>query len=88
MSKAWEGGSDTRWRRFRLTILDRDKGLCTLQLKGCTGRAEHAHHIQPLARGGDKYDPNNCASSCAHCNLTTGDRAPIPQPQPRTISRW
>lgn len=88
MSKAWEKGSDTKWRRFRLTILERDRRLCLLKLQGCTGKAEHVHHIHPLARGGAKYDPGNCASACAWCNLRQGDRAPIPQPTPRSVSTW
>jgi 5-methylcytosine-specific restriction endonuclease McrA len=88
MSEAWAGGSDTRWRRFRLTILDRDRWLCTLKLDGCTTRAEHVHHIQPLSKGGAKYDPSNCASACASCNLKQGDRGPVNQPEPRPVSSW
>jgi 5-methylcytosine-specific restriction endonuclease McrA len=88
VSKAWEDGSDTRWRRFRLTILDRDKWLCTLKLDPCTGKAEDVHHIIPLSRGGPKYDPKNCASACSACNKHLGNRAPAPQPQPRPTSSW
>jgi 5-methylcytosine-specific restriction protein A len=88
MSRSWAGGSDSRWRAFRLYILDRDHWLCTLRLPGCTTTAEHAHHIVPLARGGAKYDPDNCASACAHCNTSLGDRAPAPQPEPRPVSSW
>lgn len=88
MSKAWAEGSDTRWRAFRLTILERDHWLCTIKERGCTARAEHVHHIIPLARGGSKYDPGNCASACAWCNLKLGDRTPAPQPEPRPVSSW
>lgn len=88
MSQSWESGSDTRWRRFRLTILERDQWTCTLQLDGCTTRAEHVHHIHPLSRSGAKYDPGNCAAACAPCNLKQGDRAPVPQPEPRPTSSW
>jgi 5-methylcytosine-specific restriction protein A len=88
MSKAWAGGSDTRWRRFRLTILERDRWLCTLKLDVCTTTAQHVHHVIPLARGGAKYDPGNCTSACAACNLKLGDRAPTPQPEPRPTSSW
>jgi 5-methylcytosine-specific restriction protein A len=88
MSKAWEKGSDSRWRTFRLTILERDRWLCTLKEKGCTGTAEQVHHIVPLARGGPKYDPGNCTSACAWCNRKLGDRPAAPQPQPRTVSSW
>lgn len=88
MSKAWESGSDTRWRRFRLTILERDKGLCTVRLQGCTTRAEEVDHIIPLSRGGPRYDPANCRASCGWCNRKRGDRAPVTQPQPRRVSSW
>jgi 5-methylcytosine-specific restriction endonuclease McrA len=88
MSKNWESGSDSRWRAFRATILDRDKGLCTLKLQGCTTRAEHVHHVIPLSRGGSKYDPGNCASACRSCNLKQGAKTPMPQPEPRPTSSW
>lgn len=88
MSKAWEGGSDTRWRRFRVTILARDKGLCTIKAEGCTTNAEHVDHILPLSQGGQKYDPANCRSACAACNLGRGNRARASQPEPRPLSNW
>lgn len=88
MSEAWAKGSDSRWRAFRLTILERDHWRCTLALPGCTLAAEHVHHIHPLSRGGQKYDPTNCASACAHCNQKLGNRAPVPQPDPQPTSSW
>lgn len=88
MSEAWKDGSDSRWRRFRLTILDRDRWECTIQGQGCTGRAEHVDHIQPLAKGGDKYDPSNCRAACAVCNLGRSTKDPIAQPEPRPTSSW
>jgi 5-methylcytosine-specific restriction endonuclease McrA len=88
MSKAWAGGSDTRWRTFRLTILERDQGECRLVLPGCTREAEQVHHVHALSRGGAKYDPLNCVASCAHCNRKQGDKGPVPQPQPRIVSSW
>ena len=88
MSKAWEKGSDTRWRRFRLGILERDRWRCLVALPGCTLVATQVDHIEPLGRGGARYDPANCRGACAWCNLKRGDRAPIPQPQPRRVSKW
>lgn len=88
MSKAWEGGSDSRWRRFRLTVLERDRWVCSLNTPSCTGAATQVHHIVPLSRGGAKYDPGNCAAACRNCNLAIGDRAPTPQPEPRPVSNW
>jgi 5-methylcytosine-specific restriction endonuclease McrA len=69
-------------------VLQRDSWLCTLRLDGCTTKAEHAHHIVPLARGGAKYDPGNVTSACAHCNLKLGDRPAAPQPPVEPLSNW
>jgi len=88
MSEAWQGGSDARWRRFRLTILERDRWSCTLALPGCTTRATQVDHIVPLSRGGAKYDPGNCRAACAHCNQARGDREPVPQPAGLPPSMW
>ena len=88
MSKAWEKGSDHRWRVLRLSVLDRDRWLCTIKEQGCTTTATQVHHIVPLARGGPKYDPTNCTSACQSCNLKLGDRPAAPQPQPRPCSTW
>ncbi|MET8150241.1 HNH endonuclease signature motif containing protein [Actinoplanes sp. NPDC049668] len=87
MSKAWAGGSDTRWRAFRLKILERDRWQCTIQGTGCTGRAEHVDHIHPLGQGGDKYDPANCRAACAWCNLSRPTHI-VEQPAPRPVSSW
>lgn len=88
MSKAWEGGSDTRWRAFRATILDRDRWLCTIKGQGCTLAAEQVDHVIPLSMGGPKYDPANCRASCAHCNVARGNRHHPAQPEPRPSSSW
>ena len=61
---------DWKWQRFRLTILDRDHGLCQIRLDGvCTIHAEHVDHIIPLSEGGRRLDPHNCRASCRACNL-------------------
>lgn len=88
MSKAWESGSDSRWRRFRTTILDRDKHVCTLQTEVCTGAAQEVHHIIPLSKRGEKYDPANCAAACKACNAKLGNTDPNPQPEPRPTTEW
>lgn len=91
MSEAWDGGSDTRWRAFRATILARDHYLCTIRGQGCTTHAPlrggHVDHIQPLHLGGAKYDPSNARAACAHCN-TSRRKALVPQPEPRPVSSW
>lgn len=88
MSEAWKKGSDTRWRAFRLTILGRDRYRCTIQLAGCTTLADCVDHIQPLSKGGAKYDPSNCRAACKHCNTSRGDSGLITQPEPRPVSSW
>lgn len=89
MSGSWAAGSDTRWRAFRVTILDRDRWTCTIASAGiCTGVASEVDHVQPLSRGGAKYDPGNCRAACAPCNRARGNAAPEPQPQPRPHSSW
>lgn len=88
MSKAWSGGSDTRWRRFRLTILERDRWRCKIRSAGCKTLADCVDHIVPLSKGGPKYDPGNARAACTPCNTRRGDRAPAPQPAPRPVSSW
>lgn len=88
MSKAWAGGSDTRWRTFRAAILRRDHGRCLIAAPGCTLRAEHVDHIVPLAMGGEKYDPSNCRAACAACNLGRETSMVEHEPAPRRVSRW
>lgn len=81
MSAAWIGGSDRRWRKLRLYVLDRDGFTCQMPVSGgtadnggqvCGAFATHVDHIVPLAKGGAKYDDRNCRASCASCNLRRG----------------
>jgi 5-methylcytosine-specific restriction endonuclease McrA len=88
MSEQWRGGSTTRWRTFRISILERDRWRCTLLLPGCTATATQVDHITPLSRGGDKYDPANCRASCASCNQRRGNSGSAPQPEHRVLSTW
>lgn len=92
MSRAWEKGSDTRWRAFRVFILERDRYRCQIQGKGCTSAAllagGHVDHIVPLNQGGQKYDPANCRASCPTCNLTRKKSVVIEEPPPRRVSNW
>jgi 5-methylcytosine-specific restriction protein A len=88
MSNAWAKGSDTRWRAFRPGILARDRYLCRINGKRCTGQATQVDHITPLAAGGEKYDPGNCRAACQPCNLDRRHERPAGQPQPIPVSRW
>ena len=92
MSEAWGSGSDTRWRKFRAFILERDHYLCTIQLKGCTVdaplRGGHVDHIIALSMGGQKYDADNCRASCASCNGAKSNHVQGYEPEPRQMSAW
>jgi 5-methylcytosine-specific restriction endonuclease McrA len=94
MSKAWSGGSDTRWRRLRRRVLRLDlpvgrRPRCAVGLPVCTDLATCVDHVVPLHMGGDKYDEANCRPSCEPCNLARGKRAPrAPEPPTRKVSNW
>lgn len=94
MSKAWEGGSDRRWRSFRASVLRLDlpesrRPRCALGTTVCTGRATQVHHVVALAKGGDKYDPANCVPACGPCNVQIGDgTAWRAEPAHTIVSRW
>lgn len=86
MSKAWERGSTTAWRKLRAAVLLRDGGVCQLQLPGvCTGTATHVDHIVPKGAGGPD-EPSNLRASCAPCNLHRGED--LGNPEPRPVTRW
>lgn len=57
-----------RWRLTRSRAIARDGGRCTVsRLLGgkCADGPLHAHHIVPIADGGDAYDLDNVATTCA-----------------------
>jgi len=68
----------TRWKNLRLTILARDGYTCY----ACGGEATQVDHIYPRAKGGDTFDPLNCAAICAKCNGHKGDRFFSPMATP------
>lgn len=84
MSRGWEGGSTRAWRRTRRAVLERDRYRCRLQLPGCTGRANHVHHLAGKAQGDD---PSKLVAACKSCNLKTGDPTRH-DPDPRPWSGW
>lgn len=43
-------------------------GRCQIQLPGCTGRADVADHIIPIAEGGAVDDVANGQGACNHCH--------------------
>lgn len=97
MSSNWRMGSTPAWRRFRLTILERDGYRCRIAVAGtwqlrngtdarCLGRADCVHHT--LGRGVTGDDPRYCVAACTPCNLRVGDPTKIPDPHHRPDSRW
>jgi 5-methylcytosine-specific restriction endonuclease McrA len=91
VSKAWEGGSTTRWRTFRAHLLGQwalqGRDECEIRGSKCTTRATHVDHIVTLAMGGEQYDPLNCRPACEPCN--TGRRVVVEvEPPPVKVSRW
>ncbi|WP_373887233.1 HNH endonuclease [Actinomyces bowdenii] len=71
---AWENGrsrtSSAEYRRWRETVLRRDRFACQLGLPGCTRRATEADHIVPVAEGGTLLDTCNGQATCASCHKT------------------
>jgi len=67
-----------QWKKLRLSILDRDGRICY----ACGNEANEVDHIWPRSKGGDMFDPQNCAAICRACNLAKGDRFFSPTPTP------
>jgi 5-methylcytosine-specific restriction endonuclease McrA len=67
-----------QWKKLRLSILDRDGRICY----ACGNEANEVDHIWPRSKGGDMFDPQNCAAICRACNLAKGDRFFSPAPTP------
>ena len=68
----------SQWKKLRLMVLDRDGRICY----ACGGEAKEVDHIWPRSKGGDMFDPLNCAAICRACNLAKGDRFFSPTPTP------
>jgi 5-methylcytosine-specific restriction endonuclease McrA len=62
--------SSTERERIRQQVLH-DGAECALQLPGCEGLATVAHHIVDAADGG-RYELENLAPACDHCNSVKG----------------
>lgn len=92
MSKAWSGGSDTRWRRFRALLMAKwqrwGRDQCEIRGPKCTGTMTQIDHIVPLSKGGAKYDQGNCRPACEPCNTGRRDPAPAYEPPPKRVSNW
>ncbi len=62
-----------KWRRSRLTILERDHHECQIRGPKCSGVATEVDHIIPHAYGGDS-GPDNLRAACKPCNSAAGAR--------------
>jgi len=71
-----------QWKKLRLMVLDRDGRICY----ACGNEANEVDHIWPRSKGGDMFDPLNCAAICRACNLAKGDRFFSPTPTPPVFS--
>jgi 5-methylcytosine-specific restriction endonuclease McrA len=70
MSRAWKGGSTSRWRKIREAVLKRD-GCC--QMCGQSEGQMHIDHVIPKRLGGGD-EIWNLRQLCAKCNLSKGGR--------------
>ncbi len=59
-----------KWKKLRITILDRDGWQCVL----CNKPAHTVDHIVPRIKGGDMWSPDNLQSMCKSCNSAKGGR--------------
>jgi 5-methylcytosine-specific restriction endonuclease McrA len=60
---------DSRWRKIRAQILERDNHTCTIGAPNCTTIATEVDHIVALRDGGARLDPTNLRASCKQCNV-------------------
>ena len=58
--------SGRRWELTRLAVLRRDGRRCVLC--GAAGRIE-IDHIQPISKGGARFDMANLRSLCRTCHI-------------------
>jgi 5-methylcytosine-specific restriction endonuclease McrA len=85
VSRRWRGGSSRRQRTIRQFVLIRDGWSCRLQLPGCLGRADQAHHLGDRDLTGD--DPATMIAACAPCNRAAGDPTRTDPPH-RPATTW
>ena len=82
------------YRRLRLLVLARDRGVCQINGPTCTHVATVVDHIIARADGGDCYDPHNLRAACRACNnrggaqITNERRARYSTTVARYATRW
>lgn len=64
-----KGKRSAAWNRSRKWTIDRAHGRCEagITAAGCTGRAEHVHHMQLRSQGGSD-DIANLLAVCHRCH--------------------
>jgi 5-methylcytosine-specific restriction endonuclease McrA len=62
----------TAWRKVRLLVLDRDRGLCQMHGRKCTRYATQVDHVVAIEDGGAFYDVANLRAACRTCNAGAG----------------
>jgi hypothetical protein len=59
---------ERKMRRLRPIVFARDGYRCTARVsEGCSGHAEHPHHLWPTGQGGPDVE-ENLASVCCSCH--------------------
>jgi 5-methylcytosine-specific restriction endonuclease McrA len=61
------------WAAMSRAVIERDGGVCQLQLPGCTHVATTADHIVPRSKGGTAA-MENLRAACRPCNSRRGNR--------------
>jgi 5-methylcytosine-specific restriction endonuclease McrA len=59
-----------KWKKLRLTILDRDGRQCSV----CHKPGDTVDHIIPRVQGGDMWASDNLQVLCKSCNSSKGGR--------------
>jgi len=63
-----ERGYDADWRRFRRRFLSQNPLCRDCGEHGRLTVAAEVHHVEKLADGGARLDPNNCMALCKPCH--------------------
>jgi 5-methylcytosine-specific restriction endonuclease McrA len=59
-----------KWKKIRITVLDRDGWQCAI----CNRPADSVDHIYPRVKGGSMWALDNLQSLCKSCNSRKGGR--------------
>ena len=75
--------STGKWKKLRITILDRDGWQCVQ----CGKPGDTVDHIIPRVKGGDMWASDNLQVLCKKCNSSKGGRFFIKQATPPVFSQ-